>query len=310
MTPKVSVATTTYNHARYIKQTVESVMMQQTDFPFEMVVGEDCSTDQTRAILLDLQARYGQRLRLLLHEQNIGRRQNFYATLGACRGEYIALVEGDDYWTSPAKLQKQADFLDVNGDCALCFHPVQKLYEAEGGRKEVIRPFVIKPRYTLEDLLQRNMIDTCSVMYRNHLFEQFPPWFDSLPSGDWPLYILNALHGEIGYLDEVMAVYRIHTGGVWSTQARRKRMQRKLTILRTVKPALPANYRPYAAKGIVFVQLRYIYDLLRQRQFRAALQRWRKMHNTEEAAWPTILTLLHDFVNRKARGRQERNKNA
>ena len=109
---KVSVAMITYNHERFIAQAIESVLMQQTDFAVELVIGEDCSTDGTRAIVRDYGERYPERIRLLLPEHNLGMMPNFVATLKACRGQYVASVEGDDYWTDPHKLQKQVDFLE------------------------------------------------------------------------------------------------------------------------------------------------------------------------------------------------------
>ncbi len=106
---KVSVCMVTYNHARYIAQAVESVLAQRTDFPIEIVVGEDCSTDGTRGILVDLARRNSQTIRLRLAEYNQGGSSNFFGTLAACRGQYVAMLEGDDFWSSPDKLQKQVD---------------------------------------------------------------------------------------------------------------------------------------------------------------------------------------------------------
>src|SRR3954463_2980222 len=108
---KVSVCMITYNHARYIEQAVESVLAQRTDFPIEIVIGEDCSTDGTRGVLVDLARRNSQTIRLRLAEHNQGGSTNFHGTLAACSGQYVALLEGDDFWSSPYKLQKQVEAL-------------------------------------------------------------------------------------------------------------------------------------------------------------------------------------------------------
>ncbi|HSU56386.1 MAG TPA: glycosyltransferase [Candidatus Dormibacteraeota bacterium] len=220
--PKVSVSLITYNQAPYIAQALKGALMQQTAFPFEIVVGEDKSTDGTREIVKDYAARFPERIRLLLHERKTlsyanGKptgNWNFANNIKTCAGQYIALLDGDDYWTSPDKLQKQADFLDANGDCAICYHNVRVLDEAQPDR---IQLHETKPgKKSLKNLLRGNFMHTCSVMFRAGLFEKFPDWFFKSPLGDWPLHVLNARHGNIGYIDEVLGVYRKHPSGGWS----------------------------------------------------------------------------------------------
>ncbi len=198
---KVSVMMTTYNHGPFIAEAVKSALAQAVDFPFEIVIGEDCSTDNTRAILQDLQAANPGVIRLLARETNWGRRKNFIDTLWACQGEYIAILEGDDYWTSMDKLQRQADLLDQHPEYALCFHPAVKRFE-EDGRDVIFKPPAGRDRFSLVDLLDRNFIATCAVMFRSRLFPDLPSWFDHVPAGDWPLHVLNAQHGDIGYLPD------------------------------------------------------------------------------------------------------------
>ena len=225
---KVTVSLITYNHAPFVAQAIESVLMQQTGFDFELLIGEDDSPDGTRQIVTDYQARYPGRIRLLLNDRkNVvhvnGKPTglwNFANNLHNSRGEYIALLDGDDYWTSPLKLQKQVDFLEQNRDCALCFHNVRILDEADPARQELHHTNPMRAQYGLEDLLRGNFMHTCSVMFRSRLFGDFPSWFFKCSMGDWPLHVLNAQHGRIGYLDEVMAVYRKHGQGAWSGQSR------------------------------------------------------------------------------------------
>ncbi len=216
MTPKVSVCMITYNHEKFITRAIESVLMQETDFDCELVIGEDCSTDRTRKIVMEYKKKYPDKIRLLLPEKNIGMISNFVQTLKACHGQYVALLEGDDYWTNPLKLQKQADFLDANPDFAICFHNAISMWESGERPPKLLCPDDLKEVSTLEDLIYANIIPTLTVMFRNKLFDIFPSWYSNLKYGDWPLHILNAQYGKIGYINETMAVYRIHQGGVAS----------------------------------------------------------------------------------------------
>src|ERR1700690_1472331 len=163
---KLSVAMTTYNHEAFIQQAIESVLAQRVNFDYEIVVGEDGSTDGTRVILMNLYQKYPERIVPLLHDENIGAARNFQATLASCQGQYLAYVEGDDYWTSADKLQKQVDFLDQHPDYSICCHRVQIRDETGAGRKDVL-PNRTAGTYTMEDLLAENFIPTCTVMYRS-----------------------------------------------------------------------------------------------------------------------------------------------
>jgi hypothetical protein len=143
--------------------------------------------------------------------------RNFAKTYHACEGEYVAILEGDDFWTCPSKLQKQVDFLDKSSGTAICFHRTRVYYEDESA-SEYLDPLNHCEFSTIENLLEENYIQTCSAMFRNKLFGDFPDWFFAGIIGDYPLHILNAGYGNIGYIDEVMGAYRIHSAGVWSMQ--------------------------------------------------------------------------------------------
>lgn len=216
---KLSVLMITYDHEKFIVQALDSVLMQEVNFDYEIVIGEDCSTDATRNILVEYQKKYPDIIRLLLPEKNLGMHRNFVETYHTCRGEYVALLEGDDYWTSPRKLQKQVEFLDAHPDCATCFHAATAKNEQNPGKSFEIRPYQGNTVFTIEDLLRDNIIPTCSALFRSGLTKTFPPWIFDLCQMDWPLHILNSQHGDIGYLDECMSVYRIHQGGVWNRES-------------------------------------------------------------------------------------------
>ncbi|WP_224998104.1 glycosyltransferase [Cesiribacter sp. SM1] len=202
----------TYNHEQYIEQAILGVINQNASFPIELVIGEDCSTDGTRDVLLEYKSKYPSLIKLVLQEENVGVLENFVKTLEACDGDYVALCDGDDYWTDPLKIQKQVTFLESNPNFSISFHNVVYIYE--DGTKDV--PVMEKDIYGIEDLLAKNFIATASCVFRKFQVELLPEWFKKLPFGDWSLHILNAQYGKIKYHDEEMAVYRIHKGGTWS----------------------------------------------------------------------------------------------
>jgi len=213
---KLSILMITYNHEKYVAQALDSILMQVTDFSYEIVIGEDCSTDSTRTILRQYHERYPDRIRLILPEKNLGMMRNFVETYYACEGEYVAILDGDDYWTSPYKLQKQVDFLDSHPDFAICFHNASYLWEIEDRPSTLFCKEDQQEVTVFEDLLVDNFIPTLTCMFRNRLFGAFPDWIFGLKFGDWPLHVLNAQFGKIGYLNEPMAVYRVHSAGAVS----------------------------------------------------------------------------------------------
>lgn len=278
MTIKVSVLTTTYNHETYIGQAMDSVLAQQTDFVWEQIVGEDCSTDGTRQIVQDYQRRHPRQIKPILRERNVGRRQNFLEAFRHCQGDYIAILEGDDYWTSPFKLQRQVDFLDTHPGHAICFHAIETRDDSGLLAPRTVR--AARSRYTLEDLLEHNFIPTCSVLFRNHLFESFPEWYLDAPAGDWPLHVLNAHYGDISYIDEVMAVYRVHAGGVWSPQASSIRRRQILLILELFYRNLDPAFQPKIEQSLARWHFKTFNALLLEKNYSGAVNHaWQLVTN-------------------------------
>jgi glycosyltransferase involved in cell wall biosynthesis len=213
---KLSVMMITYNHERFIAQALASVLAQRVNFDYEIIVAEDKSTDGTRDIVLDFHRRYPGRIVPLLRDQNLGAMRNFKDALAFCRGEYVALLEGDDLWTHEDKLQTQTNFLDEHPDYAICCHRARFVDETGGGQSRIY-PTLPAGTYSILDLFDGNWIVTCSVMYRWGSVGSLPDWFLTLKMGDWPLHILVGRAGKIHLMDEVMSVYRIHQGGIWSS---------------------------------------------------------------------------------------------
>ena len=224
-TVDVTVLVVTYNHAAFIETAVRSVLRQETNFDFEIIVSEDCSTDGTRDIVRRLAGEHGDLLRLLLSERNRNDNSVVRRGLEAARGRYVALLDGDDFWTSTHKLQRQVEFLDSHPACSSCFHNVNVIYEEgdtpahlfhQDERLPAHTQPKPKPRSSVADIVLYDFVPTCSVLFRAEIGRGLPPWYDGLPSGDWPLHVLSAERGKLAYIDDVMATYRVHRGGLWS----------------------------------------------------------------------------------------------
>ncbi len=211
--PTLSVCLITYNHEKYIAQAIESVLMQKVNFSMEFIIAEDRSPDSTREIIRKYAAQNPE-IKLILQEKNVGAARNFMDLINAAKGKYVAYLEGDDFWTDSLKLQKQVDFLENNPNFAICFHAVnvvlendpQKSYISNRDQKEVT---------DFDDLAFGNYIHTLSCVYRNGLFGDFPDWYAAMEIGDYPLHLLNAQHGKIKFLADVMATYRIRDESTW-----------------------------------------------------------------------------------------------
>ena len=238
---KLSVMMITYNHERFIAQAIESVLAQRVNFDCEIVIGEDCSTDGTRAVIMDFHRRYPGRIVPLLRDRNLGAMRNFTETLAVCRGKYVAVLEGDDYWTHEDKLQTQINFLDEHADHAICCHRAQFVDETGGGQSGIF-PTIPAGTYTIADLFDGNLVVTCSVMYRWGSVGSLPSWFLTLKMGDWPLHILVATAGKIHLMDEVMSVYRIHQGGVWSPLSSMSQSREIARMLKALDKHLDFQY--------------------------------------------------------------------
>jgi glycosyltransferase involved in cell wall biosynthesis len=240
--PTVSVSMVTYNHERFIAQAIESVLMQKTAFFYELVIGEDCSSDATRTIVKDFQRRHPSQIRALFADRNLGAMPNYVRTLQACRGEYIAVLDGDDYWTDPQKLQAQVDFLTAHPESSLCYHNAAKVYEDGRAAPGLYCAAGQKPFSTLKDLLVQNSIPSCSVMVRNNFLKELPAWFGQMPFGDWPLYVLSAQHGNVAYLDRIMGAYRVHHLGIWSRESKIERLIHQVAVYKAFRAHLRPSY--------------------------------------------------------------------
>lgn len=229
--PRVNICCIAYNHEKFIAQCIEGFLMQETVFPVEIIIHDDASTDRTAEIIRAYQARHPRLIRSILQKENQKSKGKLVIPIPfeACQAKYVALCEGDDYWTDSKKLARQAAFLEAHLDCASCFHnaiafaddknnsrPDLSLHKK--GNRLMCRPGT-KPRYAQNEFFKGFVPPTCSVMFRREAIGKLPPWFGKLPVGDLPLHVLCAEHGLAGYLPEVMAAYRLHSGGSWSSKS-------------------------------------------------------------------------------------------
>ena len=222
---KVSVIVHTYNHENFIRQTLDSILNQEVNFEFEVIVGDDASPDSTPKIIQEYQQKFPTIIKPLLHPKNLGGygKGNTLATLAVCKGQYIAAMDGDDYWTNPYKLQKQVDFLDRNPDFVACFHNALIHFEDGSYPDGYVNDQTQQQVTTIEDLVGEDEIwymATSSVMFRNGIIKMYPQWFHDSKSGDIPRYILLGKHGKFFYFNEVMSVYRKNGGGMSFTDGK------------------------------------------------------------------------------------------
>lgn len=244
--PLVDVNLVTYHHEKYIARAIESVLEQKTNFDYRLLIGDDCSTDNTQSIIRDYAREYPERIQLFVPSEHRGIEHKDRVGIEVLRlntAKYVALLDGDDYWSDPYKLQKQVDFLESHDKYALCFHNVEVFHEDQGKKPWKYCQEDQKETSTLEDLLDRNSIPTPSVMFRRSCLPEIPEWIFKLKMGDWLLHILHAQNGRVGYIDQVMAAYRIHNTGLWSKQSAIENRLEEIQMYKLLTQYLPPEYK-------------------------------------------------------------------
>ncbi len=220
---KLSILVPTFNHGKFITQMLDGALMQKTDFDYEIIIGDDASTDDNAIIIKEYADRFPDKIRAFLHIENLGPKtprelggKNNVAFLFAqCKGEYIALCEGDDFWTDNMKLQKQINFLDTNPTFALCHHQLTVIYQ-DNSDSHYFNPDNQRDISTLEDLLKDEswFLGTASTVFKNVFKQGMPDWWWKSASGDLGIFIEVAKYGKIKYFPTSMGCYRKHSGGM------------------------------------------------------------------------------------------------
>lgn len=212
--PLVSIVSLVYNHRPFIIRAIESWLMQKTDFTFEIVIGEDCSTDGSREIVFDYAAKYPDLINVITSDSNVGMRENSVRTNEAARGKYIAFCEGDDYWIDTMKLQKQVDFMESNPDFSICFHDAIVIWNDKSFPPKYFCEKNQKEITTTEDVINSWYIPSASMLMRREYLHDKPEWFKHVYNGDWGTQLILSTKGKIKYIDQIMSVYRKNAGAL------------------------------------------------------------------------------------------------
>ena len=253
----VTVCLITYNQAVFIEQAIQSILQQKTDFYFNVVIADDCSNDGTTDIVKKYAAQYPEIITAILQNPNVGPGKNYGELIDTATGKYIAYLEGDDYWTDDNKLQGQVNILEVNPEYVSCFTNVLEIYSEDVKDKRNYLQNGSYPKSIIgyNELIYKNYIQTCSIVFRNKLANPFPKWVINLKVGDWPLHILLSQYGDSFYIHKVMAAHRNHPMGLWSSKTKLKRIEATLEAYEAIKAntKLPDNFHYRKAKSNVLL---------------------------------------------------------
>ncbi|MCA1632222.1 MAG: glycosyltransferase [Acidobacteria bacterium] len=251
--PLVDIVMPTYNHQKFIAQAIESVLAQETDFAYRLLIGDDCSTDGAREIISSYAERYPDRIEAFLFSPRVGafdRDRVGVRLLRQSEAKYIALLEGDDYWTDPRKLQKQVDYLESHPACSLCFHDATMFYEDGSEPPRRLCAPDQKAISTLEDIAAGNFLIPCTILFRNHLLGELPDCYYTVRSADWIMFMLLAQHGSLDYINEVMAAYRVHGAGIWSRLNYLQRLREHVRTYEAIDAHLGYSYHAVISEQI------------------------------------------------------------
>ncbi|MDP4201301.1 MAG: glycosyltransferase [Bacteroidota bacterium] len=243
--PLVSIDIITYNHEKYISDAIEGVLQQNVNFEYEIVICDDCSTDNTRNILIDYQQRYPSLITLRLNKSNQGLKVNYFENKIACRGKYIAICEGDDYWTDPLKLQKQVDFMEQHPEYSMVFTNAMEVFDYQTWTKEPSLFCSLENRdYTGIELLLKWTVPTATVLFRNNIPYPFKH-MDQFMFYDIPLFLRLCEYGKIRGINETTAIYRRHDTSITNQEFSNKKYLIHLKALNSEFEGKLKSYLPH-----------------------------------------------------------------
>jgi glycosyltransferase involved in cell wall biosynthesis len=233
VTVLVSINCITYNQENYIGDAIEGFLMQITDFNYEILIGEDCSSDNTKKIVEEYVKNYPDKIKMITSEQNVGARKNSQRLIDMSKGKYIADCEGDDYWIDPYKLQKQVDYMEEHPACTLCLHAAEIIKAPNKKIGRVHKPYNGNKICPMEDIISRGggFCATATLFYPKKLMENPPDFYVHAPVGDYPMQMFLASQGYAYYMDDCMAVYRSGVEGSWNKRMISGRNVREKIIL-------------------------------------------------------------------------------
>lgn len=218
LNPIVSICCITYNHEKYIEETIDSFLNQQTDYPFEVIIGEDCSTDQTRKKIEAYVEKFPNIIKLITSENNVGMNRNFGRIFSASKGEYIAICEGDDYWIDSKKLQIQIEEMKKHSDVDISFHPVYQL-KNEKITKKLCNHSSKNKVFTTEEVIlgDGGFMPTNSLIIKKEVLHNLPKWFyEYAPIGDYYIQMFGSRKSGALYINKLMGIYRVSHSNSWT----------------------------------------------------------------------------------------------
>lgn len=288
---KVSVAVITYNASKYIEPVLESILTQKCNFEYEIVIGDDCSKDNTLEILYRFQSKYGDILKILPHEYNVGASRNYLDVLKACSGEYIAHLDGDDLMY-PNKLQIQVDYLDKNNRCSACFHNMDVFDDLSGKKLRLYNPEKDRKSLNLNDVVKYGAgMNHSSKMFRRSTIEDISLELPMKIVFDWYMHIVHARHGTLDYINQVLGAYRISSNSVVHSNEKKIEEVRNDFLL-TID--LASKFNP-SIDSILYARSRINYE----RSIRALEQNRYKLFElfiAESAKDKIYVSLLHKVI--------------
>jgi glycosyltransferase involved in cell wall biosynthesis len=217
-----SICCITYNHENYIADAIESFLMQKTNFNYEILIYDDASTDKTADIIREYETKYPGLIKPIYQTENQYSKgvKTINFSLQRAEGKYVAICEGDDYWTDPYKLQKQVDYMEKHPECSMCVHAAYRVSPEKTKMKSHVRPNRGNKVFTVEEVIEGGggLFATNSILYPAVFGKNRPDFYKNAPVGDYPLAIYLALQGTVYYIDEFMSVYRVGVKDSWSSR--------------------------------------------------------------------------------------------
>jgi glycosyltransferase involved in cell wall biosynthesis len=214
MKPTVSVVMITYGHEKYIREAITGVLMQECGFEVELIIANDCSPDNTDAVINEFINHPNINwIKYTKHSQNMGMMPNFIWSLQQAKGKYVAICEGDDYWIDSLKLQKQVDFLEVNHDYSMTCHNAIIKYEGDDEKNMIFNENLISHDISMQNIVEKWIIPTASMVFRKEYIMCIPDWINKIYSGDFTLALLLRSYGKVWFCGDIMSVYRVDYSG-------------------------------------------------------------------------------------------------
>ena len=272
--PTVSVLLLAYKHEKYIAQAIESIVAQVCSFPIEILIGEDFSDDRTYEICLEYQRRYPRVIRLISAGVNVGGCKNYLRLFSRARGAYVAICDGDDYWCSQTKLERQVELFRRDTNLVMTFSR-SRILKNEKVCIDVIGPSSLKTRFQLSDMVRGNFVPSSTVCYKSNTVLSLPEWYLESPFGDWAMHLFHMEKGDAAMLPDITAIYRVHNGGAYSALSAKERWSRGVIVYKTINNYFLGKFEYQLAKASAKGYINIIRSTLPDKKIDAAVALWK-----------------------------------